>query len=389
MSPMQKDQIITPGVKSGTCDRVLQKCYAVQNSIHVQSAVEAKPLEASLSASLTKAATEARGLAMDGVAKCNSGHLGLPLGAAEIGSVLFGSKMSYNPDDPQWVNRDRFILSAGHGSMFIYSWLHLAGYALPKEELGKFRQPGSMTPGHPEFPSSHHNTPGIESTTGPLGQGVANAVGMAVAAKMAGALFNTPEHEIFDHNIVALCGDGCLQEGISAEAAAFAAHNQLDNLIYIFDSNDVTLDKMADYTQSEDVAMRFIAYGWDVETIDGHDLAAVSAAYDKAKSTKNGKPKMIIAKTIIGKGIDEVAGNNAGHGEAGVQYVDESKKALGLPAEDFYVSEETYGFMKAHTGELKKKYDAWQETLAAWKTANPEKAKLLQDGIDMKMPTVE
>merc|ERR1719214_212103 len=154
---------------------------------------------------------------------------------------------------------------------------------------------------------------------------------MAVGAKMAGARFNTPEHEIFDHNVIALCGDGCLQEGISAEAAAFAAHNGLDNLIYIFDSNDVTLDKMADYTQSEDVALRFQAYGWDVETIDGHDMAAVSAAYDWAKNTKNGKPKMIICKTIIGKGIDEVAGGNAAHGEAGVKYVDESKKALGIP----------------------------------------------------------
>merc|ERR1719487_2931833 len=295
----------------------------------------------------------------------------------------------YNPDDPTWINRDRFILSAGHGSMFIYSWLHLAGYALPKDELAKFRQPDSMTPGHPEFPSSHHNTPGIESTTGPLGQGVANAVGMAVAAKMAGAIFNTPEHTIFDHNVVALCGDGCLQEGISAEGAAFAAHNQLDNLIYIFDSNDVTLDKMADFTQSEDIAMRFIAYGWDVETIDGHDLAAMSSAYDWAKTTKNGKPKMIIAKTIIGKGIDEVAGGNAAHGEAGVKYVADSKKKLGLPADDFYVSPETYEYFKGHKAELKKDYDAWQEKFTAWKAANPDKAKMLQDGIDKKMPSVD
>merc|ERR1719301_299320 len=205
---------------------------------------------------LTKAADEARGLAIDSITKAESGHMGLPLGCADIGAVLFGQEMSYNPEDPSWINRDRFILSAGHGSMFLYSWLHMSGYALPKEELGKFRQEGSMTPGHPEFPSTHHNTPGVESTTGPLGQGVANAVGMASAAKMAGALFNTPEHTIFDHNIVALCGDGCLQEGISAEGAAFAAHNKLDNLIYIFDSNDVTLDKMADFTQSEDIAMR-------------------------------------------------------------------------------------------------------------------------------------
>merc|ERR1712232_93314 len=309
-------------------------------------------------AALATAANEARGLAMDSIAAAHSGHMGLPLGTAEIGAVLFGSKMMYNPDDPTWINRDRFVLSAGHGSMFLYSWLHMAGYALPKEELGKFRQLDSMTPGHPEFPSSEHNTPGVESTTGPLGQGVANAVGMAVAAKMAAARFNTPEHQLFDHSIVALCGDGCMQEGISAEAAAFAAHNKLDNLIYIFDSNDVTLDQMADFTQSEDVAARFRAYGWDVDTIDGHDLAAVASAYDYAKTTKNGKPKLIILKTIIAKGIVAVAGNTAGHGEAGVKYVDESKKALGLPDEQFHVSEETYGFFKAHTAELKTKYDA-------------------------------
>merc|ERR1719310_2117428 len=338
---------------------------------------------------LAKAADESRGLAMDSISKAKSGHMGLPLGCAEIGAVLFGSKLSYNPDDPQWINRDRFILSAGHGSMFLYSWLHMSGYALPKEELGKFRQKDSMTPGHPEFPSSHHNTPGIESTTGPLGQGVANAVGMAAAAKMAGAIFNTADQTIFDHNVIALCGDGCLQEGISAEGAAFAAHNQLDNLIYIFDSNDVTLDKMADFTQSEDIAMRFIAYGWDVETIDGHDLAAMSSAYDRAKSTKNGKPKMIIAKTIIGKGIDEVAGGNAAHGEAGVKYVADSKKKLGLPEEDFYVSGETYEYFKGHKAELKKDYDAWQEKFTAWKAANPDKAKMLQDGIDKKMPSVD
>merc|ERR1719316_1368074 len=212
---------------------------------------------------------------------------------------------------------------------------------------------------------------------------------MAAAAKMAGAIFNTADQTIFDHNVIALCGDGCLQEGISAEGAAFAAHNQLDNLIYMFDSNDVTLDKMADYTQSEDVALRFQAYGWDVETIDGHDLAAVSAAYDWAKNTKNGKPKMIIAKTIIGKGIDAVAGGNAAHGEAGVKYVDESKKALGLPDEAFYVSPDTYEFFKGHKAELIKDYDAWTKTYDAWKAANPDKAKLLQDGIDKKTPTVE
>jgi len=382
---------IRPDVKvqAGNCNRATLSV----NLPNFESKASAPRVQATLSdtltSALTRAATESRGLAMDGVKKANSGHLGLPLGAAEIGAVLFGSKMSYNPADPTWINRDRFILSAGHGSMFLYSWLHISGYALPKEELGKFRQVGSMTPGHPEFPSSHHNTPGIESTTGPLGQGVSNAVGMAAAAKMAAAKFNTADHTIFDHSVVALCGDGCLQEGVSAEAAAFAAHNQLDNLIYMFDSNDVTLDKMADFTQSEDFEKRFTAYGWDVQTIDGHDLAAVSAAYDTAKTTKNGKPKLIICKTIIGKGIDAVAGNNAAHGEAGVKYVDESKKTLGLPEEDFYVSGETYDYFKSHAAEMKKDYDAWQTTYTAWKAANPDLAKMLQDGIDKKMPSVD
>ena len=339
--------------------------------------------------SLTKAANEARGLAMDAIAAANSGHLGLPLGAAEVGAVLFGEKMQYNPEDPQWINRDRFILSAGHGSMFLYSWLHLSGYDLPLDELKQFRQMGSMTPGHPEFPSSHHNTPGIESTTGPLGQGVANAVGMAAAAKMAGARYNTEDHEILDHSVIALCGDGCLQEGCSAEAAAIAAHEKLDNLIYLYDANDVTLDKMADFTQSEDVGARFEAYGWDVVTIDGHDLAAISSAVDKAKTDKNGKPKLIICKTIIGKGIDAVAGTNAAHGEAGVEYVDDSKSSIGLPDEKFFVSQETRDFFAARKEALKADYDAWQTKYAAWKDANADLAKELQDAIDKKMPSVE
>lgn len=175
--------------------------------------------------------------------------MGLPLGCAEIGASLWGKHLSYNPEDPQWLNRDRFVLSAGHGSMFIYSWLHLSGYALPMEEVKNFRRLHSMTPGHPEFPSSEHNTPGIEATTGPLGAGIGNAVGMAAAAKLAGAKYNTADHTILDHHIIALCGDGCLQEGVAFEACSYAGHDGLDNLIVIYDSNDVTLDKMADFTQ--------------------------------------------------------------------------------------------------------------------------------------------
>ena len=180
------------------------------------------------------------------------------------------------------------------------------------KEVANFRQWHSQTPGHPEFPNSEHTTPGIEATTGPLGAGIGNAVGLAVSEKMAAATFNTEYHKIFDHHVYALCGDGCLQEGVSAEAMSFAAHEKLDNLILFFDSNDVTLDKMAEFTQSEDHAQRFDAYGWDVITLtDGHDLKAIHAAVEEAKSNNNGKPTAIICKTIIGKGIDEVAGTNA------------------------------------------------------------------------------
>ena len=208
--------------------------------------------------SLEKAARDARGLAMDAITKCKSGHLGLPLGAADIGAVLFGSAMSYNPAEPRWVNRDRFILSAGHGSMFLYSWLHLSGYAVSLDDVKAFRQLHSITPGHPEY----NETPGVEATTGPLGQGVANAVGFAISGKMCEARFNTAAHRIFDNHVIALAGDGCLQEGIAQEASALAAHLGLDNLILIYDSNNVTLDAMAPVSQSEDTAARYASYGW-------------------------------------------------------------------------------------------------------------------------------
>merc|ERR1719487_203652 len=331
---------------------------------------------------LAKAADEARGLAIDSISKAQSGHMGLPLGCAEIGAVLFGQEMSYNPADPDWINRDRFILSAGHGSMFLYSWLHMAGYELSLEEVKNFRVKDSKTPGHPEFGW----TPGVESTTGPLGQGVGNGVGMAAAAKLAAATLNTAEHMIIDHHVVVLCGDGCLQEGIANEAVAFAGHEKLDNLILMYDSNGVTLDKMAEHTQSEDVQMRFEAQGWEVLTVDGHDMDAVTKAYRYAKDSDNGKPTLIICKTIIGKGIDEVAGTCAAHGEAGVQYAASAREALGLPADKWYVSPETTDFFSKHKAELVAKYDAWQTTFAAWKAANPALAAQFQDAKDGKVP---
>ncbi len=333
---------------------------------------------------LAQAANEARGLAMDAIHACNSGHLGLPLGSAEIGAVLFGESMRYCPDAPKWLNRDRFILSAGHGSMFIYSWLHLSGFAVSREDVKNFRQLHSITPGHPEF----RETPGVEATTGPLGQGVGNAVGYALSGKRAAAHFNTADHTIFDQHIFALMGDGCLQEGVAKEAIAFAGHNGLDNLILIYDSNDVTLDAMAVVSQSEDAEAYFTSQNWDAVTIDGHDLAAIAAALEKAKANDNGRPKVIIAKTIIGKGIPEVEGSAKGHGEGGAKFVDAARAGLGLPADEhFYVSPETQAFFAAKTAASKQIFAAWQANYDAWAEANPALADELTNGLANAVPT--
>jgi transketolase len=324
---------------------------------------------------LSKAATEARGLAIDAVHACQSGHLGLPLGCAEIGAVLFGSALTYNAKHPEWLNRDRFVLSAGHGSMFLYSWLHLAGYpGFPLEEVKKFRVLGSKTPGHPEL---MHTPDGVETTSGPLGQGVANSVGMAVAAKMAEARFNTAEHTIFDHHIVCLAGDGCLQEGVALEAIEFAGHQQLDNLILIYDSNAVTLDAMAKETQSQDTAKHFEALGFDVQTIDGHELDAFAAAFARAKAAGSGKPQLIIAKTLIGKGIPEVQGTQKAHGEGGAKFSETARQGLGLPAEHFYVSPEVRAYFAAHAQKLDAGYAAWTKKFAEWTSKNPKLAEEL------------
>lgn len=333
---------------------------------------------------LSTAATEARGLAMDAVHACNSGHLGLPLGCAEIGAVLFGESLNFNPEAPRWLNRDRFILSAGHGSMFLYSWLHLSGYAVSKDEIASFRKLHSTTPGHPEF----HETPGVEATTGPLGQGVANAVGFALSGKMAAAKYNTEEHTLFDHHVVALHGDGCLQEGVAREAISFAGHNGLDNLILIYDSNDVTLDAMAELTQSEDAKNYFESQRWDAVVIDGNDLEAVEKALQVAKANNDNRPKVIIARTLIGKGIPEVAGSAKAHGEGGAKFVDEAKKGLGLPVkEDFYVSEGTREFFTEKTKERVEKFTLWQATYDGWAKANPGLAKELTEGVAMATPS--
>ena len=331
---------------------------------------------------LSKAADQARGLCMDAVEASQSGHLGLPLGCAEIGAVLFGHALKYNPAQPRWINRDIFVLSAGHGSMFLYAWLHMSGYDLPMSEIKRFRQLHSRTPGHPEF----GETPGVECTTGPLGQGVGNAVGMSMATNMAAARFNTDEHKIFDQHVVCLCGDGDLQEGVASEACALAGVWGLDNLIFIYDSNAVTLDAPAKLTQCEDTAQRMKAYGFDVQEIDGQDMRQFLDAFDVAKRRDNGKPQFIIAHTLVGKGIPEVAGTYKAHGEAGAKFVDASRKALGLPDEHYFVSKDVYNYFAEHKKTLLAEYDRWEKTYDAWRAKNPDKAKLLHDGFDRKVP---
>src|ERR1700730_8973020 len=331
---------------------------------------------------LSRAATQARGLCMDAVQASQSGHLGLPLGCAEMGAVLYGYALKHNPDKPRWIGRDFFVLSAGHGSMFLYAWLHLSGYDLPMSEIKRFRQLHSKTPGHPEF----GETPGVECTTGPLGQGVGNATGIAVAMKMAAARFNTDEHRIFDQHVICLAGDGCMQEGVASEASAFAGHFGLDNLILIYDSNAVTLDAAAKETQSEDTGARFKAYGFDVQEIDGQDMQQFLDALEVAKERDNGKPQFIIAHTLIGKGIPEVEGTYKAHGEAGAKFVDAARKGLGLPDEHYFVSEEVRRYFAEHKKKLLGDYHRWEETYSAWRKKNPDKAKLLDDGLERKIP---
>jgi transketolase len=323
---------------------------------------------------LEKAANQARGLAIDAVHACASGHLGLPLGCAEVGAVLFGHALSLNPLEPRWLNRDRFVLSAGHGSMFLYAWLHLSGFDIPIEQIAKFRSLHSITPGHPEF----RETPGVEATTGPLGQGIGNAVGMAVAGQMAMARFNTAEHPLFDYHIVCLAGDGCMQEGVGMEAVEFAGHQRLDNLILIYDSNKVTLDAMAYMTQSENTAQRFKAIEWDVQTVDGYDMAAFLKAFNKAKKAKSGKPQLIIIHTIIAKGIPEVQGTQKGHGEGGAKFADSARAGLGLPADQhFYVSDDVKAYFADRKKRLVRACNRWHRMFKAWREANPDKAAVL------------
>src|SRR5450432_106057 len=332
---------------------------------------------------LEAAANISRGLSMDAVEASASGHLGLPLGAAEIGAVLYGDLLRHDPADSGWINRDRFILSAGHGSMFLYSWLHLSGFPLPMDQIRRFRQWGSATPGHPEF----GHTAGVEATTGPLGQGVGNAVGQAVAAKMLAARFNTSEHTIFDHTIWALAGDGCMQEGVASEASAVAGHFKLDNLILIYDSNYVTLDAMAIKSQSEDTAKRFEAYGFEVLHLEhGNDIQEVRQVLARAQASRSGRPRFVLAHTLIGKGIPQVAGTQKAHGEGGAKFVAEARKNLGLPDERYFVSDQVKAFFAQRRAGQAEAHAGWERTYQAWRAKNPGLARQLDDALGLRVP---
>ena len=320
---------------------------------------------------LEKIADVVRGLAADAVQKANSGHPGAPLGLADIGTVLYFDWMRHNPANSSWANRDRFVLSGGHGSMLIYALLHLSGYQLSLDDLKEFRQLGSKTPGHPEY----GETDGVETTTGPLGQGIANAVGMAIGEKMAAARFNRPGLEIVNHYTYVLAGDGDLMEGISAEASSLAGHLKLGKLILIYDSNNITIEGSTKLAFSESVKDRYLAYGWQVLEVDGHSIEQVQQALAAAKRNDS-QPTMIIARTEIAKGAPTKAGTAASHGAPlGVEEVAGLKAALGLPTDqDFYVPEELKNLPELMIQRGQGLEAEWNQLFDQWAKENPQLA---------------
>ena len=321
-----------------------------------------------------KAVNALRILSADQVQKANSGHPGLPLGAAPIAYSLWANNMNHNPKNPNWENRDRFILSAGHGSSLLYSLLHMFGYGLSLEDLKSFRQFGSLTPGHPEY----KHTAGVESTTGPLGAGVSTAVGMAMAEAHLAAKFNKDGYPIVDHYTYALTGDGCLMEGVAYEALSLAGTLKLDKLIVLYDSNRITIEGDTDLAFTEDVAARFEAFGYQVQLVeDGNDLDALNAAIAKAKADKE-RPSLIICKTQIGYGCPAKVGKASAHGEPlGEDNVVELRKFLGWENQTaFEVDAEIYDHYKALAEEGAKKEEAWKAMFAEYATKYPEDARL-------------
>ncbi|MCK5635593.1 MAG: transketolase [Anaerolineales bacterium] len=331
-----------------------------------------------------KAINTVRFLAAEAIQKANSGHPGLPMGMAPAAYVLWTRHMKYNPADPQWPDRDRFILSAGHGSMLLYAMLHLSGYDLPLEQLKQFRQWGSKTPGHPE----HGLTPGVEMTTGPLGQGFAAGVGMAIAAEHLAALYNRDEYTIVDHFIYAIVSDGDLMEGIASEAASLAGHLRLDRLVYLYDDNRISIDGSTDITFTEDRAARFDAYGWHVEQVaDVNDLDALDRAIKAAKA--DDRPSLIVTRSIIGYGLPTKQDTPAAHGEPpGEEELAGAKDKLGWPQEpSFLVPDDVREHFLAGAQRNLKVYEAWQEKIARYGEAYPDLSRQFMRTLQGVLPT--
>ena len=321
---------------------------------------------------LEKVALSIRSLSMDAIQKAKSGHPGLPLGCAELAAVLYGEILNHNPKNATWLNRDRFVLSAGHGSMLLYSILHLSGYDVSLDDIKDFRQLGSKCPGHPEYGV----TPGVECTTGPLGQGIAMATGMALAETMLAAKFNTENHKIVDHYTYALVGEGCLMEGVSSEASSFAGTNKLGKLIVFYDENKITIDGGTDSVFAEDVQKRYEAYGWQVLRGSMYNIEEIAKLVESAKADE--RPSLIILKSAIGKGAPTVEGKSAAHGAPiGEEGVAEAKKNLGLnPEETFFVAKEAYDYFAEKQAGFAAKEESWNKVFDAWAKENPELLKL-------------
>ena len=343
------------------------------------------PLDAAVRADLTLAANAIRNLAIDTVQKANSGHPGLPMGCAELGAYLFGQFLRFCPSDPRWLARDRFILSAGHGSALQYICLHLTGFDLTLEDLQQFRQLHSKTPGHPEA----ELTPGIETTTGPLGQGVGHAVGQALGLKLLHARFATPPPDLDRAKVVVIAGDGCMMEGVGAEASSLAGHLQLNNLVVIYDANSITLDGPLSDSCSEDTELRYRAYGWDVVHIDGHDLQAIHDVFCAVREQQS-RPILIIAKTIIGKGSPHKAGSHKAHGSPlGSEEVALVKRDLGFPAEAFFVPQETRAFFSKRVAAINEEYARWKATFGHWQQTAPSDFALWRTLANRLLPDLE
>ncbi len=334
-----------------------------------------------------KAINTIRFLAVDAIQKANSGHPGMPMGCAPIAFLLYSKIMKHNPANPKWFNRDRFVLSAGHGSMLLYAILHLSGYAVSLEDIKNFRQLGSITPGHPEFGL----TPGVETTTGPLGQGFANAVGMALAQVRFAALFNEKNFDLFNHYIYVIAGDGDLMEGVTHEAASFAGHNKLEKLIVFYDNNKITIDGKLDLAMSEDVEKRFTAYGWDVRKVqDVNNLDELTEAIFDAKQVK-GKPHLIITNTHIGFGSPHKQDTSGVHGSPlGEDEVKLTKRNLGWDEnKTFYVPQDVRSYFESLKTEWTKEEEKWNLMFEEYRERFPEKAKELNRIFNNELPELK